>query len=346
MPLPVQFVAHTHKKIEALKEEETYNTVHQAIEISNKSLDADEVSVVFIQQLSSQPPEKPKLLDARYNMLLGIRVGDQEEPIDMIDLKALDEVSIKSVDDLAKEIVHKVKQHLVAKKIAEIIFSTSGSKLDTRLLKNHTVSIDAADYLTVDNCRIVVETSNKEYWVLQAPNFRSYTIVRLINEGNKIRVFDDYDLFRENKKGMLIDASRVHHLAIEQLVERSRPSAESYNGEYFLVERDEITQPIAHRLYEKSHLHKSEQFWIFCQWEARYEIERIIVDSAVVLEIHQCSAVEFGGGIFSSVDKKTFFLRTNAGFCFQRINRMIAFNEKIDLGCAFACPIVEFALFR
>ena len=72
----------------------------------------------------------------------------------------------------------------------------------------------------------------------------------MINEGNKVRVFDDYDLFRKNKKGMLIDVSKVHNLAIEQLVERSRPSAESYNGEYFLVERDEITQHTAHHLYE------------------------------------------------------------------------------------------------
>jgi hypothetical protein len=250
MPVPVRFVAHTQKNIETLKEEEAYHMVNQAIDISNKLLDADEVSVIFIQQLSPQPPEKPKVLDARYNMLLGIRMGDQEEPIDMIDLKALDEVSIKSVDDLAKEIVHKVKQHLAAKKVAEIIFSTSGSKLDTRLLKNHTVSIGAFDYLTVDHRRIAVETGNKEYWVLKAPHFRSYTIVRLINEGNKIRVFDDYDLFRENKKGMLIDVSKVRHLAIEQLVERSRPAAESYNGEYFLVERDEITQNIARHLCE------------------------------------------------------------------------------------------------
>ena len=250
MPVPVHFVAHTQKKMEALKEEEAYYIVHQAIENANKLLDGNEVAVVFIQQLSPEPPERPKLLDARYNMLLGIRMNGQEEPIDMIDLKALDEISIKSEDDLATEIVHKVKQHLAAKKMAEIIFSTSGSKFDTRLLKNHTVSIDEADYLTVDNHRIAIETSNKEYWVLKAPNLRSYTIARLINEGDKVRIFDDYDLVRENKTGMLIDVSKVHNLAIEQLVERSRPSAESYSGEYVLVERDEITQHTAHRLYE------------------------------------------------------------------------------------------------
>jgi hypothetical protein len=249
MPVPVQFVAHAQKKIETLKKEEAYDTVNQAIEISNKLLDA-KVSVVFIQQLSPQPPQTPKLLDTRYNMLLGIREGHHEEPIDMIDLKALDEISIKSVDELAEEIVHKVKQHLAAKKIVGIIFSTSGSKLDTRLLKNHTVSIDAADYLAVDHRRVVVETDNKEYCVLKAPTFRSYTIFRLINEGNKVRIFDDYDLFRENKKGILIDVSKVHNLTIEQLVERSRPSAETYKGGYFLLERDEITQPTTHRLYE------------------------------------------------------------------------------------------------
>lgn len=162
----------------------------------------------------------------------------------------MDEISIKSEEELASEIVLKVKQHLSAKKIDKMIFSTSGSKFDTRLLKNHDVSIDTADYLTVDNRRIAIETDNKEYWVLQASDFRSYTIGRLIDEGNKIRLFDDYDLCRENKKGMLIDASKVHHFAIEQLVERSRQAAKNYNGEYLLVERDVITKQTQERLYE------------------------------------------------------------------------------------------------
>lgn len=242
MTNPVRFVAHTNQSIETLKTGETNRLLDEAIETANKLLEHDGVVIIFIKQLSPTPPEKPELLDARYNMLLGIQSGDQQEPIDMIDMKALDEVSIKSKDQLATEISRKAKQHLAAKKIKKIIISSAGSKLDTRSLKNHTVFIDADDFLLVDGHRLATQTENHEYWVLRTPVFRSYTISRLLEEGNKIRLFDDYDLVRENLKGMLIDVSKVHHLAKEQLVERSRRAAENYNsGEYFLVERDVMT---------------------------------------------------------------------------------------------------------
>lgn len=75
MPSAVQFVFHGQRKIETLDKEEAFNTLNQAIEILNESLDADKVLVTFIKQLSPESPGKPKLLDARYNMLLGIKIG-------------------------------------------------------------------------------------------------------------------------------------------------------------------------------------------------------------------------------------------------------------------------------
>jgi hypothetical protein len=72
----------------------------------------------------------------------------------------------------------------------------------------------------------------------------------LINEGGKVRLFDDYDLFRENKKGMLVDASKIHKIAANQLVEKSREDAKNYSGEYVLIERDEITKNTKEHLYE------------------------------------------------------------------------------------------------
>lgn len=249
MPAPVQFVNHGHKSIEALEKSEAYHTLNQAIEISNKMLDQDKVWVTFIQQLSPHPPEKPELLDPQYNMLLGIQIGDRQEPIDMIDLKALDEKSIKSAEGLAQEIVQKTKQHLAAKKIKEILISSSGSKFDTRKLQEHALSIDEADFLLVDGHRLAIETEDREYWVLRAPVFRSYTISRWVNEGEKIRAFDDYDLVRRNSRGMRVDVSKIHDLAIEQLVERSRAAAQNYANGYFLVERDQMTRDTIQRLY-------------------------------------------------------------------------------------------------
>jgi hypothetical protein len=249
MPIPVQFVAHAHQTIDALERGETYLILDQAMEMANLTLDSEGAKVIFLQQLSPKPPESPQSLDVRYNMLLGIQMGGQEEPIDMIDMKALDETSVKSAEDLAQEIGAKVKQHLAAKKMKGMVISSSGSKIDTRGLKNHHVSIDEADFLLVDGHRLAIQTENKEFWVLRAPVFRSYTISRWVNEGNYIRAFDDYDLVRKNGKGMLIDCSKVHRLAVEQLVERSRGAAKSDSGEYFLVERDEMTPHALKRFY-------------------------------------------------------------------------------------------------
>ena len=241
MPKPVEFVARTVKYVETLEKGEAEAILDKALESANKRLSEDGIQVFFEKQISP------------YNMLLSAKWDNVHEYIDTIGMDALDELSIKSVDTLAEEIVQKTKQHIAARKTNGILFSVSGAKIDTRFLADHYVSIDKynyyTDYLSIDGHRVAIKVENNEYRPLTASTFRSYTIIRLVNEGKKIRPFDDYDLVREDKKGMVIDVSKVHNIAIHKLVERARKPAEDYKGGYYLLERDEMSPDVIKHLY-------------------------------------------------------------------------------------------------
>lgn len=238
---PVQFPFHTDLSIESLAEDEAFHILKQAIESANQTLASKEITVVFIKQLSRDPPKTPEALDVQYNMLLGICIDGHQEPIDIVDIKALDEKSVKSPEDLAQEITQKAIQHVAAKTTTGIVFTDSGSKIDPRLLKeNHQLSIDTAGYLQVDGHRLGIQ-EEQGFRVLKAAAFRSYTISRWIEEENRIRIFDDYDLVRTNRKGMYIDLSKVHRFAVKQLVESHRESANGYQNGYYQIHRDTMS---------------------------------------------------------------------------------------------------------
>ena len=129
---------------------------------------------------------------------------DTEELIDIVYLQCATGDALKTFNQLGEEILKKVAQHLAAKKTAGICISASGSKFDTRGLTKNKVSIDSAGYLTVNGQRITVFLGEK-YIELLAERLRGYTILRFIEEEGAIRIFDEYDLMRADKKGMYID---------------------------------------------------------------------------------------------------------------------------------------------
>jgi len=228
MPKPIEYVAQTHKYLKSLEKGELEETLNTALETANKQLSDQGIRVIFDKDLGSN------------NMHLKIQHDQEVEHIDMIGMAALDEASIKSADALAEEIVLKTNQHLAARKTDGILFSSLGSKFDTRALKHHKVSIDPNGYLRFNGHRVALKVGD-QYWPLQASTFRSSSIIRLINEGDEIRSFDDLDLVRIDKRGMLINVSKIHDIAIDQLVPRAREAAKEYSGKYYLVERDELT---------------------------------------------------------------------------------------------------------
>ncbi len=243
----VQFEPHGSQMIDGLSNEGAYNILFQALELSNKKLNEEGISVVFIEQVSPQALKNPQLLDTQY-ILLGIQKEGQQKPIDVINLRALDEISIKSQEGLVNEIVNKVRQHIAAEKIKEIIFSSTGSKLDTRLLTTHTVVVDGQGYLTVNQQRIAIKTDQKDYKILEALALRSPTIIRLIEENDKILFLDDYDLVRKDEKGMCIDTSKTEKIASGLLGSKDRHNAKGYSGRYFLLEEYKISKEIADQL--------------------------------------------------------------------------------------------------
>ncbi|HEY2811045.1 MAG TPA: hypothetical protein VGJ00_06640 [Rhabdochlamydiaceae bacterium] len=184
--------------------EQIHLCFYHALNLANQELEKDAISV----NLKKQIPEEPKsaLIDPTRNQLLEIQQEGQREPIDIVSLQCTNTGAIKTAEELGKEIVHKVNQHLIAKKIAGICFSASGSKLDVRALKENRVAIDSEGYLTANGRRVLAMIKEKPE-ELQAERLRSYTILRFIENDGVIRIFDEFDLVRPDSKGMYIDLS-------------------------------------------------------------------------------------------------------------------------------------------
>lgn len=176
---------------------------------ANNVLEKKEITVVFLQHVPQQPGID--VIDPKRNLLLAIQTKDGAEPIDILDLKALDETSLKPEDLLVEEVIEKVRQHLAAKKTQGILFSSSGSKLDQRLLDENQFAIDGNGYLRLNGNRLCVSVSDTESKPLQACQLRTYTIIRAVLEGHCVHLFDEYDLVRLNKRTMFIDLTVVHH---------------------------------------------------------------------------------------------------------------------------------------
>jgi hypothetical protein len=231
--------------ISELTEVQPYQILYDALLSANEQLKGENVSVLFKDHIPQQPVASG--IDCSRNILLGIQKDGREELIDIVYMKSLDENFIKPVDVLAEEIVRKVKQHLLAKQAEGILFSASGSKFDPRKLTKNTFGIDQEGYIRVNNNRVAYLTG-EGYRVIKAEVLRSYTITRLIEEGEIIRFFDDYDPVRRNNRGMFIDPTKLQQLVHTQLDEGSRKDAKNYDGGYVLIGRDELTIETKQRL--------------------------------------------------------------------------------------------------
>ncbi len=189
-----------------------------------------------------QWPREPveECVDPARNILLGVRTDTGEEPIDIVDLKGLDESTIKPADALAREIVLKVRQHLVAKKTEGIVISSSGTKFDPRFLGIHSFGIDGQGYLLIDRCRVLYGDESP-FRVIKAEIFHTYTICRVIAEKGGIRLFDDYDLVRRNNLGMFVDTSSRTWVTSIALMEEFQADARAYEEHYVVLMRDELT---------------------------------------------------------------------------------------------------------
>jgi hypothetical protein len=217
---------------------------------ANEALGKEDLHVQFLAHVPNEPPVTG--IDPMRNLLLSLRFKDREEPIDILDLKALDEASLKPLELIVEEVIAKVHQHLTAKKTEGIIFSSSGSKFDLRKLENCVVAIDDKGYLTIYGKRIVVSSRDEHIVPIKAERMRCYTIMRLIlDEEARIRIFDDYDFIRLNEKGMCIDSTVVHTFALKQIASEFREDAKDYDKVYFEVSRDRLTPSLKDKLFEK-----------------------------------------------------------------------------------------------
>ncbi len=218
-----------------------------ALEKANKQL--KDVKVVFLNQLPETPNSEG--IDPKRNVLLGIETSTGNEPIDIFDIKALDEQSLKPLNLLTEEIVTKVQQHLTAKKTQGILFSSLGAKFDLRQLKKHTVTIDDKGYLLIDSHRVFVKTQENKIRPLKAQSFHSYTILRFISFQEKIRIIDDYDFARTDQKGMFISTTESITFAKENILPEFQKDDKNYSNGYYALNRDQMTPSLMGNLYEE-----------------------------------------------------------------------------------------------
>ena len=218
----------------------------EALRLANAELGED-TTVCFISQWPKEPVGD--FLDPDRNVLLGVSTNEGDEPIDIIDLKGLDETTIKPVDALAHEMVLKVTQHLVAKRMEGIFISRMGSKFDSRCLTQHRFGCDEKGYLLLEGCRILYQ-QGREFRVIKAEVFHSNTICRLIEEAGGVRLFDDYDLVRRNCRGMFISTTGHMRVYADRLTDVFRADAVGYQGDYLQLERDELTEEVKARIIE------------------------------------------------------------------------------------------------
>ena len=232
-----------------LSQQMIHDQFYEALEKVNLEVQKRcDVSAIFIEHAPKEPAST--YVDPTRNLLLGIAHEGASEPISILDLKALDG-SIKTVEDLVLEISFKVEQHLTAKKTAGILFSASGSKFDTRKLdEKWQAAIDQQGYFTINDNRLVYTVPDGRFLPIKADRLASYTQFRLVfEEPNKIRLFDDYDFIRPDHRGMLINVEKIHQIAVSQLVKGFEEDAKSYKGDYYLLERDTLTDPKKEHLY-------------------------------------------------------------------------------------------------
>ncbi len=226
------------------------NFLDEILSKVNEVLNREDLHVQFLAHVPDQPSVTG--IDPMRNLLLSLRSQGREEPIDILDLKALDEASLKPLELIVVEVIAKVYQHLSAKKTEGIIFSSSGSKFDLRKLKKGDAAIDDKGYLTIYGKRVVMSSQDEQVVPIKAERIRSYTIIRLIqDERFRIRICDDYDLIRLNEKGMYIDPAGVHTFALEKIASAFRDDAKDYNGKYLEVSRDRLTPSLKDKLLKK-----------------------------------------------------------------------------------------------
>lgn len=220
----------------------TYSLLEEALGQANEILSKEfqKIKVVWVKQLSSRRPQRDNLIESQYNQQLGLAIDGKLEEMGMVDPKTIDGEKLKASKALADEIYRQVRMHLAAKKVDGIMLFENGYKLDKRLLKQHEITIDGEGFLNINGLRLVAREKN-EFWPLRAEVFRSSSISRWINEEGDIRVFDDHDLVRPDRRGMLIRLNKVHNIATEQLVARAREEGDKYPDLYYLVERDTLS---------------------------------------------------------------------------------------------------------
>lgn len=207
-------------------ERDMHTVFHDALRYANQRLEKEGITVFLKHQVPQAP--KSASIDPERNLLLGIEIDGVEEPIDIVHLKGPDQTVLKTDAALGTEIVKKVKQHLLAKKTASIFISGSGSKLDTRALKENRVSIDPEGYLNINDHRILA-LFGKEPTEFHADWLRSYSIMRFVEMDGVVRIFDEYDLLRADKKGMYVDPHKHH-------------------GSYLVIQRDQLSDAMKARL--------------------------------------------------------------------------------------------------
>ena len=229
---------------------ESLQFLQDILQKANKVLAEEQVQVVFLDHIPKDPPITGGI-DSQRNLLLGIRQGKTDEPIDIFDLKALDEKSFKPLDILVKQLIYKVREHLAAKQLANrgILISSSGSKFDCRLWEGSFNWTIKKGYLCLGDHRLIsLGSSNTP---IKAEFLRSYSISHIVRIGNEAHFFDEFDFLRtQGARTMFVDLKQSQRISADTMRPELQKEAEAHDGEYWILQRGPRTPQLDQQLKE------------------------------------------------------------------------------------------------
>lgn len=171
-----------HSDIRRLSTTSDDNKWREILELANLKL-AQHGAVVKESSL----PLSPILAKHGYR-LLAICSNELEKPIDIFNISS----------KTAKDLVHKVKQHLEAEKIPRIFISPLGRKVDARKVASLTMNRDGNIFF--NGCKVKLNFRSCSVQENDKTPFSSCTIIRAVEGKNdEIEFFDDADAMPDAK---------------------------------------------------------------------------------------------------------------------------------------------------
>jgi len=189
MPTPILYLQYTHMTQEMMRQGDREEIIEATIEMVNAELAKYQLKVcnnyAFVEDDD---------YIAEFSLYREGATKEDAEQIDHLNMKALDGKTFLPELELKRLLLAKVGQHMVALKTDGIAISNLGTKFDFRQLDGYTGDFNDEGYLMIGEKKVGRRAGTDQFAWVRTTDFSSQTILRFVNEGDRIRIFDDSDL--------------------------------------------------------------------------------------------------------------------------------------------------------